>query len=299
MEGNDGMKGHSDTQHYIQQSVITDPRQYGFLFDELPRDIPCLVKICQDLIVNPKWEKYYSMSLSNDRRQEMHLRSIPEMLERLVELDSSPLSTPRKPEMRLIGLCRNFAVLLVSILRHQGIPARLRIGFAGYFGSKKPRYWDHRITEYWSEKSGRWVLVDPMIDNVQRRILRLQIDTLDINENSPFLTAGDVWLRCRAGQADPVEFGDSPSDLGMPPIRYALLHDFDALNKVELVGFDTWHDLIDKPELDLTLDELAFLDEVARVTSNVDARFRDLQALYQTSAYGQVTQRQLVQTVGT
>ena len=299
MDGDDGVKGQTDRQHYTQQSVITDPYNYGFLFDDLPKDIPCLVKICQELIVHPYRARNYSVDLSSVRRQEMHLRSIPKMLERLVELDSSPLSTPRKPEMRLIGLCRHFAVLLVSILRHQGIPARLRIGFAGYFGRKKPRYWDHRITEYWSQKSGRWVLVDPMIDEVQRRTLRLQIDTLDIGKHSPFLTAGEVWLRCRAGQADSVEFGDSPSDCGMPPIRYALLHDFDALNRVELVGFDTWHELIDKPELDLSQDELTFLDEVARATTNVDTRLSDLQALYQTSAYGRAIQRQLVQTVGT
>lgn len=299
MESNDGVERHIEAQYYIEQSVITDPRHYGRLFDALPRDIPDLVKISQDLIVHPNWTRYFSMRLSSIRRQEMHLRSIPEMLERLVDLDSSPLSTPRKPEMRLIGLCRHFAVLLVSILRHQGIPARLRIGFAGYFGSKTPRYWDHRITEYWSQKSGRWVLADPMITDVQRRKLRLPIDTLDIGKHSPFLTAGDVWLRSRAGQVDPAEFGDSPSDCGMPPIRYALLHDFDALNKVELVGFDTWHELIDKPELDLSQDELTFLDEVARATTNVDTRLSDLQALYQTSAYGQAIQRQLVQTVGT
>ena len=196
-----------------------------------------------------------------------------------------------------MGLCRDFAVLLVSILRHQRVPARLRIGFAGYFRSPAPRYWDHRIAEYWNEESGRWALADPMIDDVLRKAGSIHVNTLDIGPHSPFMVAGEVWLRCRGDQADPVEFGDSPDDLGMPPIRYALLHDFDALNKVETVGFDSWHELIDKPQPELTGDELAFLDEVAGATMNVDAQFSDLQSLYQASAYGKAVQGQLARVV--
>ena len=79
----------------------------------------------------------------------------------------------------------------------------------------------------------------------------------------------------------------------MPPIRYALLQDFDALNRVETVGFDAWHELIDKPEPEVTGDELALLDEIAGTTANVDSRFSDLRALYRDSAYGQAVRRRL------
>ena len=79
----------------------------------------------------------------------------------------------------------------------------------------------------------------------------------------------------------------------MPPIRYALLHDFDALNKVESVGMDTWHELIDKPEAALTKDELTFLDEVAAATMSVDTRFGELRALHKKSDYGRAVGRRL------
>jgi len=233
------------------------------------------------------------MQVPEERRKELYLRSVPQMLGQILALDPSPLSVPRPPERRKVSICRDFAVLLVSMLRHQGIPARLRIGFAGYFRAKRPRYWDHRIAEYWDEGLNRWVLVDAMVDGLHRKALGLKIDPLDIAAESPFILAGDAWGRCRAGEADPEDFGDSPSDRGMPPIRYALLHDFDALNKVELVGFDAWHPLIDKPEDEVTAAERELLDDIAELTVGVDSRFDDLQALYRTSSYGQAVQRRL------
>jgi hypothetical protein len=123
--------------------------------------------------------------------------------------------------------------------------------------------------------------------------LRFKIDPLDIDTSSEFLLAGDVWQRCRAGKANPQEFGDSPDDLGMAPIRYALLHDFDYLNKNELVGFDAWHSLINKPEDEVTEKDKALLDEIAEMTNHVDSNFSGLRELYQATSYGQTIQSRL------
>jgi len=279
--------------YYAQHSVITDPRENVHLFDGLPRDLLGLVKTVQGLLVYIEWAKSYNMRVPEERRQELYLRSVPQMLGHILALDPSPLPVPRPPERRKVSICRDFAVLLVSMLRHQGIPARLRIGFAGYFGAKRPRYWDHRITEYWNEGLNRWVLVDAMVDDLHRKALNLKIDPLNITDDSPFISAGDAWRRCREGKADPEDFGDSPDDRGMPPIRYALLHDLDALNKVELVGFDAWHALIDKPEDGVTEGERKLLDDIAELTVQVDSRFDDLQTLYRTISYGQAVQKRL------
>jgi excinuclease ABC subunit A len=277
--------------YYAQHSAITDPREYAYLFDYLPHDVPSLVKIVQGLLVHPAWRE--ACNLPDERHREFYLRSVPQMLKRILQLDSRPLSMERPPEKRKVSICRDWAVLLVSILRHQGVPARLRIGFAGYFISPKPKYVDHRIAEYWSKELERWVLVDAMIDAVRRQRLNLKFDTLNIDSISPFLMAGEVWQRCRTDKANPEEFGDSPDDRGMPPIRYALLHDFDALNKVELIGFDTFHNLINKPEHEVTESERKLLDEIAEITTHVDSRFDDLQTLYQTTSYGQAIQSHL------
>ena len=280
-------------EYYAQQSMITNPDKYAYLFNDLPDDIPSLVKTVQGLLISLPWEEAYGLDTPQKRHNEIYLRTVPQMLERILQLDSSPLIQERSPEKRKVSLCRDFAVLLISMLRHQGVPARLRIGFAGFYRAETPKFWDHRIAEYWNERLSSWILVDAMTDNIQLKRLKFQIDPLNINRNSPFLFAGDVWQRCRAAKASPEEFGDSPDDLGMPPIRYALLHDFDALNKVELVGFDTFHSLINKPEHEVTEDERSLLDEIAEVTTRVDSRFDDLQTLYATTSYGQAVLNQL------
>jgi hypothetical protein len=79
----------------------------------------------------------------------------------------------------------------------------------------------------------------------------------------------------------------------MAMIRYALLHDFDALNKHELVGMDAWHELIDKPEEAVSEEERALLDEIAALTIQADARFAELRSLYSTVSYGQAVQARL------
>lgn len=283
--------------YYTQQSAITDPRQYASLFDDLPYDLPSLINIVQGLLVFPYagWAKHFGIQVSEARSAELSLRTVPRMLAAILALDPAPLSVARPPEKRLYGLCRDFAVLLVSMLRHHGVAARERVGFAGYFNSDW--YWDHRITEYWDALRQQWVLVDPRLDDVQQHILHRKIDILNISREAPFLLAGEAWQQCRSGQADPDMFVDSPTDRGMDMIRYALLHDFDALNKVELVGIDAWHELIDKPESAVTEEERALLDVIADVTVQVDTRFDDLRALHAGLPYSQAVLEQLAATV--
>jgi len=273
--------------------VITAPSTYFHLFENFPHDLPSLVKTVQGLVISLPWEDAYGLDTPRERHAEIYLRTVPEMLKCILELDPSPLTVERPPQKRKVGLCRDFAVLLVSILRHQKVPARVRVGFAGYYRSETPRYWDHRIAEYWNRGLNRWVLVDAMTEEPILERLRFKIDPLSVNSDSQFMFAGDVWQRCRTGKAKPQEFGDSPDDLGMPPVRYALLHDFDYLNKNELVGFDAWHGLINKPENEVTKEERTLLDQIAEMTNHVDSHFSSLRRIYQTTSYGQTIQSRL------
>jgi hypothetical protein len=216
-----------------------------------------------------------------------------QMLERIHEIDASPLTVKRPAPQRLGANCRNFGVLLVTMLRQQGIPARLRVGFAGPYGGSLS--YDHRIAQYWDAEQQRWVLVDAMLDEPRRKALKIQFNPNDIGPSDQFSLAGDVWRRCRAGQADPHAFGDSETDRGMAPIRYALLHDFDALNKVELLGCDDWGPLIVKPEQALTAEDLAFLDRVAMLTTHVDENFDEMRALYESTPHGCAVRAELQQ----
>lgn len=276
---------------YARHSPITDPGGYARLYDDLPGDVPGLVATVQNVLLHFMWAEKYGVTLTRERRAEMSLRTVPEMLEGVLRLHDAPLGAPRAREQGLVSLCRDFAVLLVSMLRHRSIPARLRVGFEGYWPSHL--HWDHRIAEYWNAGQGRWVLVDPQVDDVQRATMTIP-DPLDVPTGvGAFLFAGDVWLRCRRGELDPQKFGDSETDLGLPPIRYALLHDFDALNQMELLGFDAWHPLIDKPEEEVTEADRELLNQIARLTLNPDGRFEEMRALYAATSYGKAVRVRL------
>jgi transglutaminase-like putative cysteine protease len=163
-------------QYYAQQSVITDPHTYSHLFENLPHDLPNLVKTVQGLVLSLPWEDAYGLDTPRERHNELYLRTVPEMLRRILELDSLPLTSERPPQKRKVSLCRDFAVLLVSMLRYQSVPARVRVGFAGYYRAVTPRYWDHRIAEYWNDRLNRWVLVDTMTEEPILERLKFKID---------------------------------------------------------------------------------------------------------------------------
>jgi len=102
---------------------------------ELPRDVAALVGVVQGLLLHEHWAPRYGAVLSDERRRESQIRAVAPMLDRLFALDGRPLATARPVEARLVGICRHFTVLLVAILRAQGIPARVRCGFGSYFNS--------------------------------------------------------------------------------------------------------------------------------------------------------------------
>lgn len=279
---------------YRAQSQITHPGRYAHLFDALPDDVPGLVNVVQGLLIPPY---SFILSLHHLRPADIEdagfgIRPIEATLERILAIHGAPLMEARPPKKRLGVNCRNFAALLVAMLRHKGIPARERIGFAGYLGGAIN--YEHRITEYWDAGMGHWVLADAWIHDVQRKALNIRFNTLDIMPHDPFYFSGDVWLKARQHQLDSNQFGDSDTEVGMPLIRYALLHDFDALVKLEVLGCDAWGSLIEKPEAALTPDDLAYLDQVAVLTIQPDANLDALIQLHSTSDYGKEVRAMLL-----
>ena len=80
----------------------------------------------QGLTVHIFWAERSGLHLSDERKQEVELRTIPRRLARTLELDDRPLTQARPLDKRLVGNCRDFSTLLCAILRHQGVPARAR-----------------------------------------------------------------------------------------------------------------------------------------------------------------------------
>lgn len=276
---------------YAQQSVLTDPGRWLEYFEGLPTELDALCRVVQGVLIYPfsGWHRHYGIEIEPDRLPELRLRSVENILTKILQANPAPLQNTREPSMRLYGLCRDFSALLVSMLRHQGVPARLRVGFAGFFD--RGIYWDHRIVEYWDSSEAAWVLVDPRLDELQLDRLPVKINPLRINEESPFILAGAAWRSCRNGVRDPDSFADNPSERGMGMIRYALLQDFDAMCRIETCGQDAWHSLISKPETEIAPGDLEYLDDVAAATLSDD--YERIVRLHVESEYGQAVRERL------
>ncbi len=260
-------------------SSMSAPGRYAGLYDGLPRDVAALSRIIQGVMVHLYWAGAYGLQVPDERREELQLRSTERRLKRILELDGRPLSVPRDPERRVIGICRDYALMLASILRHQGVPARARCGFGRYFLPN--HYEDHWVCEYWSAAEGRWVLVDPQLDELQREKLSLSFDPLDAPRDQ-FVVAGEGWRLCRAGEADPDAFGIADMH-GLWFVRGNVVRDVAALNRVELLPWDCWG-IIDARDEELSADDLAVLDRVAELAGGDVPEWEALRRLYEGDA---------------
>jgi transglutaminase-like putative cysteine protease len=147
---------------YAEQSGVTDPgRMAGWLTD-LPSDIAALRRIVSGLVVHYRADDLTALGIPVERVAEIDTRYAERMLERLYALDDRQLTTERPPQQRLVGCCRDFTVLFLTLLRHQGVPARARVGFATYFIPG----WnvDHEVAEVWESAAERWQLIDAQLD---------------------------------------------------------------------------------------------------------------------------------------
>lgn len=219
---------------FTAPAPMSDLSRFTDRLHELPADLPGLVTALQGLMVHIFWAKAYGLELDDTRQAEVQIRSAGRKLARLLELDAAPLNQARPPERRLVGNCRDFTLLLVSFLRARGVPARARCGFGTYF--IPGHFEDHWVAEVWQD--GCWVQVDAQLDALQRERLGIQFDPLHLPVGA-FLTGAQAWQLCRAGKANPDDFGIFEWK-GWSFIAGDLLRDVLALRKFEILPWDHW-----------------------------------------------------------
>ena len=263
--------------YYTEHGTISDPGRFARLFDNLPHDISQLCRIIQGLLIHAFWAERYGEKPSEERMACASIRHVDRMFEQIQEINSKPIEQNRNLNERFVGNCRTFSVLLASMLRHQGKPARARCGFGRYF--KTGWYEDHWICEHWSEEHHRWIMVDAQLDDFQCHELEIGFDPLDLPRDQ-FIVGGKAWLSCRNGETNPDNFGIF-NMRGMWFIRGNLVRDIAALNKVELLPWDGWG-LIDREDASISPEDLKLLDEIASMTSD-EVDFSEVRELYKTN----------------
>jgi hypothetical protein len=257
---------------YRQPIDLSDPASQAGLFDSLPKGPAALAGVVQGLLMHEHVAPAYGLTLSGAKHGEAHVRGVEAMLQGIAARDRRPLTQPRAPAERQVGVCRHFTLMHVAMLRHQGVPARARCGFGAYF--QKDKFVDHWVTEYWSNERKSWVLVDPQLDARQRELFKISFDPLDVPRDQ-FLVAGDAWALCRTGKADPKAFGILDM-WGLWFIASNVIRDLAALNKREMLPWDGWGAMT--PQDDRV--DVAFIDQLAALTREPDLHFDELCGLY-------------------
>ncbi|MGE5579496.1 MAG: transglutaminase-like domain-containing protein [Bacillota bacterium] len=259
------------TTRYVRQTKVTEPGSMVSMYHGLPATVSELVKVVQNVFLHVFWAQRYGVTPTDEQKQHVQARLVSRTLEKIIEIDPSPLTVARPLEKRFFGNCRDYSTLMASMLRHQGVPARARCGFGAYF--IPDHFEDHWICEYWNGQ--RWVSVDAQLDDLQRATLKVDFNTLDMPAGK-FVNASEAWLRCREGKEDPDKFGIFDMH-GIWFVRGNLLRELAALMEAEMLPWDVWG--LMKVENDaLTAGQNDLLDAVARALVADDAA--EIERLY-------------------
>ncbi|MFM9695072.1 transglutaminase-like domain-containing protein [Streptomyces europaeiscabiei] len=255
---------------YTAQSAFTDPGELAPLYADLPRDPARLARVARDLMIHRGEGETFGYAIPRERlHNDAETRYLDDVLRIVVERNDAPLSHRRGPEDRFVGVCRDFSLLHCSLLRHTGVPARLRSGFATYFGDNG-FHCDHVVTEYWDPARG-WLLADAQLtDPLIVDAWNIGFDPLDVPRDR-FLVAGKAWQAIREGGADPRSFGLHPPEEGPLHGEWFVAGnvrlDLADLNRVETLLWDIWGTETEAGQ-DLVDPVRELYDEVARVVGD-------------------------------
>ncbi|WP_342616287.1 transglutaminase domain-containing protein [Rhodoferax sp. GW822-FHT02A01] len=237
---------------------MTDPKEIEALIAQLPDGIQPLCAVVQGLLIHGELLAVYGVveAPAVFSRDTMPLAA---RLQQIQEMDPRRLDIPRGPRERSIGTCRDFALMMCGFLRVKGIAARVRCGFVDYFFGVP--WSDHWICEYWSVSEGRWVRIDPQIDERQRSFYaKIDFDACDIPLNR-FMTAGEAWGSCRSGHIDPSVCGHGDAT-GLWFVRVNVYRDHLSVNHRETSPWDSWRQSRTRDQV-MTEADFALTDHIA------------------------------------
>lgn len=203
------------------------------------------------------------------------------MLAELYRRDERGFVNDREPKDKLVLTCRFVAIVIASILKSKGIPARVRSGNAPYFdmGELGNVSTDHWINQYWSAQENRWVTID--VDGSLS--LKEKIDPYDM-PGGKFDFPADAWLGIRSGKLNPNKFHNAKPERGTIVVIWSLFYDFHSLMNNEIIyiyGLAGGYGSYEKFNK-LTAKELEKIDHLARLMQKPDDNFDQLLKIWET-----------------
>ena len=227
----------SRVQEFARHTAASYPGDHGRLYAGCGLDPRQVAATVQNLLLHPVAANRRKVPLPDEVKDDPAARTVRGLLSRLLARDDRPLSRPRDASARYLGTCRDHALLACSLFREQGVPARLRVGFATYV---EPDFLeDHWVCEYW--RTGSWRLLDAQIDPPLAAGLGIDFDPTDVPADR-FLRSGAAWRRVAAGELPAARLGVCSS--GIAGVWFAagsVFRDMAVLTgREELLPWDYW-----------------------------------------------------------
>ncbi len=279
--------------HYLEFSQYTNPGLYKELLRKsLPDDVKEIGLLVRKQLIHRMTLKNGNAGSNLDLRygdvakipwyrqpeDDIFITAVA-MLAELYRRDQRGLVLDRKAEDKLVLTCRFTSILMASLLKIKGIPARVRSGFVPYFnveGLPEGKSDDHWINQYWNEKEQRWITID--VDGSLEGYLKF--DPYDIPDGT-FDFAPDAWLFVRSGKLPGEHFWNAGGNGGLIAIAWELFYDFHCLMNDEIIYMHT-------PEITnfgkfehLSENQLVEIDNLARLMQNPDLNFNELQEIWE------------------
>jgi sulfatase modifying factor 1 len=264
---------------YRQFSPFTDPGEYTYLYKNLPDSLPELCKLIRSQFIHPFAElPNYREQIPKERWNEMmNYPTVKSILKGLVNSNPAGLIYNRKPEDRLVLGCPQNAILLASILKYRGVPARVRAGHATYLA---PGFHvNHTICEVWNAEENHWMLVDPSTDKVD-----FSSDEFDFSN--------EAWLQMQKGEIDPNLYGIPGKYTGEGSIVGKISNDLASVLGIEYTIYQ-YAPILDyamDKEKKFSAEQIETLNTISELMNTIDAEnFTKLQKMYNNTPEIQVT----------
>ena len=275
---------------YKQTSQFTDLGYYKDFAKNLPNDINELCILQRMQIIHPVayndknirnksncfWGDMTKVPITRLDYEEDYFPTALSMIAELLRKNAN-YDTTRQAKDKIHITCRGQAILLASILKAKGIPARARSGFAPYIKYDGINY-DHWITEYYDEKEKIWKLVDADMHCPDHEM------GFDLN-NIPydkFIFGANAYLGLRENNINPesILYASDPVTFGMKAAIRGLFYDFHSLMNNEIIFIHMPKYIQDK-NFELTENEYIELDNLAKLMLNPNENFEKLVQIWE------------------
>ena len=277
---------------YKQTSQFTDLGYYKEFAKNLPNDIDELCILQRMQIIHPVayndknirskskcfWRDMTKVPIMRLDYEEDYFPTAQSMIAELLRKNPN-YNINREAKDKIHITCRGQAILLASILKAKGIPARARSGFAPYIKYDGISY-DHWITEYYDEKEKIWKLVDAD-EHCPDHEMGFDLNNIPYDR---FIFGANAYLGLRENSIKPesILYASDPITLGMRAALRGLFYDFHALMNNEIIFLHVPRYIKEK-DFELSEEEYKELDDLARLMLNPNENFITLKEIWEST----------------